>query len=132
MEKVPIRSAALARLLPRLLAHIPAPCMCPFRLDLQIVDQTMKTNGFTKGNLILMLCYAVFLLMLIFIFIFVGVAAFTGAGTLGAIINSLLAAGSGEHSPVCPFMPGAPCSWAGPPRRAVRVPQRLVPLSPAP
>lgn len=57
----------------------------------------MKSNGFTKGNLILMLAYAVFLLMLIFIFIFVGVAAFTGAGTLGAIINSLLAAGSGAQ-----------------------------------
>lgn len=60
-----------------------------------IVDHTMKLRGITKGRLIALLIYAILVLLLIFIFIFVGVAAFTGAGTLGAIVNSLLAAGSG-------------------------------------
>jgi hypothetical protein len=60
-----------------------------------IVEHTMKLRGITKGRLIFLLTYAIFLLLLIFVFIFVGVAAFTGAGTLGAIVNSLLAAGSG-------------------------------------
>ncbi len=63
----------------------------------QIVERTLLDYGFTKGRIILLLSYAVFLLILIFIFIFVGVAAFTGQGTLGAIVNSLLAAGAGAY-----------------------------------
>lgn len=68
--------------------------------------KTLADNGMTRGRFIFMLCYAVFVLLLIFVFIFVGVAAFTGAGTLGAIVNSLLAAGSGEaHAKVLASQP---------------------------
>jgi hypothetical protein len=49
----------------------------------QIVEKTLLDYGFTKGRIIILLLYAVSVLILIFVFIFVGVAAFTGAGTLG-------------------------------------------------
>ncbi|GAX81306.1 hypothetical protein CEUSTIGMA_g8737.t1 [Chlamydomonas eustigma] len=64
-------------------------------IQAQIIMNTLKEYGFTTGRLIILLCYAVTVLILIFVFIFVGVAAFTGAGTLGAVVNSLLAAGAG-------------------------------------
>eukprot|EP00955_Chlamydomonas_euryale_P067976 359985-Chlamydomonas_euryale.AAC.4 len=94
---------ARARFVPRLVANRPGETHMGYgqfeqAYDLiqdQLVKQTMVKNGFTKANLIFLLLYAIFLLMLIFVFIFVGIAAFTGGGTLGAIINSLLAAGSG-------------------------------------
>ena len=49
----------------------------------QLVEKTMRDYGFTKGRLIILLLYSIFVLILIFVFIFVGVAAFTGAGTVG-------------------------------------------------
>ena len=54
------------------------------------MDQTLKDAGMTKRKMYLMLAYAVVLLLLMFVFIFVGVTAFTGTGTVGAVINSIL------------------------------------------
>jgi Na+-driven multidrug efflux pump len=54
------------------------------------VEQTLKEAGMTKQKMYLMLAYAIILLLLMFVFIFVGVRAFTGTGTVGAIINSIL------------------------------------------
>ncbi len=75
-----------------------------------IVKKTMKDYGFTRVHIIFMLIYAIFVLILIFIFIFVGVAAFTGQGTLGAIVNSILAAGSGEQVICALRLPEKPAS----------------------
>lgn len=55
-----------------------------------LVKQTLETAGMTKQRMYLMLVYAIILLLLMFIFIFVGVTAFTGTGTVGAVINSIL------------------------------------------
>lgn len=55
----------------------------------------MAKKGITMGRLICLLIYAVIILLLIFVFIFLGVAAFTGANTMGAIVNSCMTAGAG-------------------------------------
>eukprot|EP00798_Chlamydomonas_sp_ICE-L_P022354 gene22354-29449_t len=68
---------------------------CYKKIQKSLVMQSLIEAGVTKGRMIAIVIWAVFVLILIFIFIFVGVAAFTGAGTVGAVINSLLAAGSG-------------------------------------
>uniref|UniRef100_A0A7S3QJV5 EF-hand domain-containing protein n=1 Tax=Dunaliella tertiolecta TaxID=3047 RepID=A0A7S3QJV5_DUNTE len=60
-----------------------------------LVTQTLKEAGMTKQRMYLMLAYAIMLLLLMFVFIFVGVTAFTGTGTVGAVINSILTAASG-------------------------------------
>lgn len=55
-----------------------------------LVERSLLAAGMTRGRMVALLLYAVLLLLLIFVFIFVGVAAFTGAGTLGAVVNSAL------------------------------------------
>jgi uncharacterized membrane protein YqiK len=60
-----------------------------------IVERHLLQAGVTRGRLLMLLAYAVVILALIFVFIFVGVAAFTGAGTLGAVVSSMMTAGAG-------------------------------------
>lgn len=55
-----------------------------------MVKQTLAKCSMTTTNLYLLLGYAILLLLLLFVFIFVGVTAFTGTGTVGAVINSIL------------------------------------------
>ncbi|GFH32319.1 uncharacterized protein HaLaN_31521, partial [Haematococcus lacustris] len=68
---------------------------CYGQIQDMVVKQSLKGAGMTRVRLLLLLLYAIIILLLVFVFIFVGVAAFTGAGTVGAVVNSLLAAGSG-------------------------------------
>lgn len=64
-------------------------------LKQQIVERHMVKKGITMGRLICLLAYAVIILLLMFVFIFLGVAAFTGANTMGAVVNSCMTAGAG-------------------------------------
>lgn len=64
-------------------------------LKQQIVERHMTKKGITIGRLVCLLAYAVVILLLIFVFIFLGVAAFTGANTMGAVVNSCMTAGAG-------------------------------------
>jgi hypothetical protein len=60
-----------------------------------IVERHLEQAGFTRARLLLLLMYSIVVLGLIFVFIFVGVAAFTGVGTIGAVVSSLMTAGAG-------------------------------------
>ena len=60
-----------------------------------IVERHLLQAGVTRGRLLLLLLYAIVVLALVFVFIFVGVAAFTGAGTVGAVVSSMMTAGAG-------------------------------------
>jgi uncharacterized membrane protein YqiK len=64
-------------------------------LKAQIVERHMAKAGVTMGRLVSLLVYAVVILLLVFVFIFLGVAAFTGANSMGAVVNSCMTAGAG-------------------------------------
>jgi uncharacterized membrane protein len=75
-------------------------CLTPLQegfelLKAQIVERHMAKAGVTLGRLIALLVYAVVVLLLVFVFIFLGVAAFTGANSMGAVVNSCMTAGAG-------------------------------------
>lgn len=59
------------------------------------MERHMAKAGVTMGRLLFLLAYAIVVLLLIFVFIFLGVAAFTGANTMGAVVNSCMTAGAG-------------------------------------
>lgn len=61
----------------------------------QVVARHMAKKGITMGRLVFLLIYAVVVLLLIFMFILLGISAFTGANTMGAVVNSCMTAGAG-------------------------------------
>ena len=69
------------------------------RVQEAVVEQQMRESGMTQGRLVMLFIYAVTVLLMVFAFIFIGVNAFLGAGTFGAIVNSILTAGAFMHLP---------------------------------